>query len=173
MSNRYYISSKDGLVPGELSLSFHILDTNTTGGEHQFPLDIILAFSPQVPWISPRCCKKWVSSTSCLLNVFFLSNCCTLSCRNQRPSPTCFKKKNQILEGVDRVISVDLQRPGQGHEACFFDNTVPLEAIVSTDHMVDYFVQHVNLQEPIVVVTPNNECVKKARNFQLRLQGEL
>lgn len=81
--------------------------------------------------------------------------------------------KNHILEGVDRVISVDLQRPGQGHEACFFDNTVPLEAIVSTDHMVDYFVQHVNLQEPIVVVTPNNECVKKARNFQLRLQGEL
>lgn len=39
--------------------------------------------------------------------------------------------------------------------------------------MVDYFVKHVNLQEPIVVVTPNNECVKKARNFQLRLQGSL
>ena len=76
-----------------------------------------------------------------------------------------------LLSGVDRVISVDLQRPGQGHEACFFDNNVPLEAIVSTDHMVDYFVKHVNLQEPIVVVTPNNECVKKARNFQLRLQG--
>jgi ribose-phosphate pyrophosphokinase len=89
------------------------------------------------------------------------------------PSPTYCKTKYQILVGVDRVISVDLQRPGQGHEACFFDNTVPLEAIVSTDHMVDYFVQHVNLQEPIVVVTPNNECVKKARNFQLRLQGEL
>lgn len=29
--------------------------------------------------------------------------------------------------GVDGVISVDLQRPGQGQEACFFDNDVPLE----------------------------------------------
>jgi ribose-phosphate pyrophosphokinase len=76
-----------------------------------------------------------------------------------------------LLLGVDRVISVDLQRPGQGHEACFFDNTVPLEAILSTDHMVDHFLTSVNLQEPVVVVTPNNECVKKARNFQLRLQG--
>jgi hypothetical protein len=37
--------------------------------------------------------------------------------------------------------------------------------------MVDHFLTSVNLQEPVVVVTPNNECVKKARNFQLRLQG--
>jgi ribose-phosphate pyrophosphokinase len=26
--------------------------------------------------------------------------------------------------GVDSVIAVDLQRPGQGHEACFFDSSV-------------------------------------------------
>ena len=29
--------------------------------------------------------------------------------------------------GVDRVVSVDLQRPGQGHEACFFDTKISLE----------------------------------------------
>jgi ribose-phosphate pyrophosphokinase len=34
--------------------------------------------------------------------------------------------------GVDRVIAVDLQRPGQGGEACFFDNSIPLESIVTT-----------------------------------------
>jgi hypothetical protein len=29
--------------------------------------------------------------------------------------------------GVDRVVAVDLQRPGQGHEACFFDTKISLE----------------------------------------------
>jgi ribose-phosphate pyrophosphokinase len=72
--------------------------------------------------------------------------------------------------GVDRVIAVDIQRPGQGSEACFFDNKMPVEAIMTTDDMVDHFIRHIDLKEPIVVVTPNSECVKKARNFQLRLQ---
>jgi ribose-phosphate pyrophosphokinase len=65
---------------------------------------------------------------------------------------------------------VTLQRPGQGHEACFFDNNVPLETIMSADAMVDHLRSNADLQDPIVVVTPNSECVKKARNFQLRLQ---
>jgi ribose-phosphate pyrophosphokinase len=75
--------------------------------------------------------------------------------------------------GVDRVIAVDLQRPGQGLEACFFDNGVPLETIVTTDLFVDYFTKTPNgikLQEPILVVTPNAEGVKKARVFQRGLQ---
>ena len=72
--------------------------------------------------------------------------------------------------GVDRVIAVDLQRPGQGHEACFFDNNVPLETIITTDFMVNYFVKNIPLQNPIVVVAPNSESVKKARNFQLGFQ---
>ena len=38
--------------------------------------------------------------------------------------------------GVDKIVSVDLQRPGQGHEACFFDSSVP----ISTEGLfVDYF----------------------------------
>ena len=51
--------------------------------------------------------------------------------------------------GVDRVISVDIQRPGQGHEACFFDNNVPLEAVVTTKYMIDYIVKNFNLQNPV------------------------
>lgn len=45
--------------------------------------------------------------------------------------------------GVDRVIAVDLQRPGQGQEACFFDNNVPLETILTTDSLVDFFTKYI------------------------------
>lgn len=69
--------------------------------------------------------------------------------------------------GVDHVVAVDVQRPGQGHEACLMDNNIPLEVIVTTDLMIDYFVKNVKLDNPIVVVSPNAECVKKARKFQL------
>ena len=86
-------------------------------------------------------------------------------------SSMAFAKMLQEM-GVDRVIAVDLQRPGQGSEACFFDNNVPLETMMSTDIMSDYLRQHEDLQDPIVVVTPNSECVKKARNVQLRLQEQ-
>lgn len=89
--------------------------------------------------------------------------------------------------GVDRVIAVDLQRPGQGDEACFFDNNVPLETVMTIglifprniimiikcrilDHMVTYFVNNVSLEDPITVVTPNAEGARKARLFQLGLQ---
>lgn len=71
--------------------------------------------------------------------------------------------------GVDRVIAVDLQRPGQGQEACFFDVTVPLEVVVTMDLLVKHFVDHVPLRN-VVVVTPNAECFKKARKFQLELE---
>lgn len=71
--------------------------------------------------------------------------------------------------GVDRVISVDLQRPGQGQEACFFDNKIPLETIVTTDLIKDAFVEMVKLEGPIVVVSPNEECLIKALKFERRL----
>lgn len=75
--------------------------------------------------------------------------------------------------GVDRVISVDLQRPGQGHEACFFDNQIPLEVIITNDFFINYLAHNVALHEPLVVVTPNSECVRKARNFQIGLKKAL
>jgi hypothetical protein len=82
---------------------------------------------------------------------------------------TDFAKMLQTM-GVDRVIAVDLQRPGQGHEACFFDNSVPTESVISANYLVEYFIKNVPLQGPIVVVAPNSESVKRARNFQLGLQ---
>ena len=85
---------------------------------------------------------------------------------------TDFAKMLQAM-GVDRVIAVDLQRAGQGHEACFFDNSVPLETVISTEYQMDYFIKKVPFQNPVVVVAPNAESVKRARNFQLRFQNEL
>lgn len=72
--------------------------------------------------------------------------------------------------GVDRVITVDLQRPGQGLEACFFDNSVPVETILSTDAFIENLIHTQKLQEPISVVAPNAECFNKARKFQTQLQ---
>jgi hypothetical protein len=40
--------------------------------------------------------------------------------------------------GVDKVLSVDLQRPGQNHEACFFDGRIPAETIDSNNLFIDY-----------------------------------
>lgn len=73
--------------------------------------------------------------------------------------------------GVDGVISVDMQRPGQGHEACFFDNNVPLETIYTTDLFVEYFAKSVlhDSDAPVVVISPNTENVKRARRFQQKL----
>ena len=68
--------------------------------------------------------------------------------------------------GVDKVISVDLQRPGQGHEACFFDTNVPLESMMAMEMMVKYFHEQIPLGKKVVVVSPNAECFKKARKFQ-------
>ena len=71
--------------------------------------------------------------------------------------------------GVDRVISVDLQRPGQGQEACFFDTSVPLEVVLSNEAMVRHLVNEVKLADRIVVVSANTEGFKKARKFQVGL----
>jgi len=75
--------------------------------------------------------------------------------------------------GVDRVITVDLQRPGQGLEASFFDNTVPLETILTTDLFINKLVHEHHLVEPVTVVAPNAECYSKARKFQSLLQKSL
>jgi ribose-phosphate pyrophosphokinase len=71
--------------------------------------------------------------------------------------------------GIDGVLSVDLQRPGQGHEACFFDSDIPVETVSATDLFVNYF-KKTNLQEPIVIVSPNGENIKRARKFHKKLK---
>ena len=79
--------------------------------------------------------------------------------------------------GVHRVIAVDLQRPGQGQEACFFDNSIPLEVILTTNMMSSYFVDNANRffdkDRNIVVVAPNRECLKKALKFSTGLRKGL
>ena len=57
-----------------------------------------------------------------------------------------FAKMLTVL-GVDRVIAVDLQRPGQGGEACFFDNAVPLESVVTTEMFINHFITNFKLNE--------------------------
>jgi ribose-phosphate pyrophosphokinase len=73
--------------------------------------------------------------------------------------------------GVDSVVSVDLQRPGQGHEACFFDSNIPVETISTSQAFAEYFKN--NIEPPlkkVVIVSANTECVKKARKFQRKLK---
>lgn len=75
--------------------------------------------------------------------------------------------------GVDKVVSLDLQRPGQGHEACFFDSLTPVETISSNETFVNYVKENLNLESPVVIVAPNAEYIKKARKFQKKLKSSL
>ncbi|EQC28090.1 hypothetical protein SDRG_14183 [Saprolegnia diclina VS20] len=72
--------------------------------------------------------------------------------------------------GVDRVIAVDLQLRGQGHEASFFNTHIPVETLDTVMAGVEYFATQVFFKGPIVVLAPNPECVKKARVFQRGLK---
>ena len=102
---------------------------------------------------------------------------------HRRGMPKSSKHKSKFLEsvamdfakmlevmGTDAVLTVDLQRPGQGQEACFFDNSIPLENIVTTKLISDYFVDTLRLQGNIVVVSPNYECLNKASKFESRFR---
>ncbi len=78
--------------------------------------------------------------------------------------------KMLLVVGADKVISVDLQKPGQGHEACFFKTQLPAETISTHDLFVQYFQSNLAGDVPIVVVAPNTELVKKAKKFQRKLK---
>jgi ribose-phosphate pyrophosphokinase len=83
-----------------------------------------------------------------------------------------FAKMLQTV-GVDSIVSVDLQRPGQGHEASICDNTIPTETWSSNDVLVDYVVTNLEFDRKVVVVAANSDCAKKARRFQMSLQKRL
>ncbi|RYG61394.1 ribose-phosphate pyrophosphokinase [archaeon] len=83
-------------------------------------------------------------------------------------------KMLQVI-GADKVISVDLQRPGQGHEACFFPHSqLVAETISTNDIFVEFFAKLLqgNTTGPLnlSVVSPNTEYTKKARKFQKKLR---
>lgn len=79
--------------------------------------------------------------------------------------------KMLLIVGADKVISVDLQKPGQGHEACFFRTNLPAETISTNDLFVQHFQSIITGDAPIVVVAPNSELVKKATKFQRKLKS--
>jgi len=97
---------------------------------------------------------------------------------HKRGSPISTKHQSRFLwsaasdfakllqtSGVDMIISVDLQRPGQGHEACFFDCSIPVETINSTRIMAEYFKENITFENPVVVVASKAACAKKAISF--------
>jgi len=72
--------------------------------------------------------------------------------------------------GVDRVIAVDLQRPGQGHEACFFSPEIPVETIMTSEMAAKYIAKKLYFPRDVAVVAPNSETIKKARKFELKFR---
>jgi len=73
--------------------------------------------------------------------------------------------------GVDRVIAVDLQRPGQGHEACFFSPQLPVESVMTNDLLLDFLSSNIRFERPVMVVSPNGECIKMAQKFRRELKN--
>lgn len=78
--------------------------------------------------------------------------------------------KMLLIMGADKVISVDLQRPGQNHEACFFKNHLPAETISTTDLFIDHLGKNLTSNGSTIIMSSNTELVKKARKFQYKLK---
>ena len=74
-----------------------------------------------------------------------------------------------VTMGVDRIVTVDLQPPGQGDIEGFFTNRTPVDCIEATYAGVEYFRQKVS--KDAVIVSANPTCTKKARDFQSGLLG--
>ena len=72
--------------------------------------------------------------------------------------------------GVDRIISVDFHRPGQGQETCFFDTTIPVEAVSSNDLCISYINENIPLSNNVTIVAASPDFIKKARRFQIGLK---
>lgn len=73
--------------------------------------------------------------------------------------------------GVDRIISVDFHRPGQGQETCFFDTTIPVETVSSNDLCISYIKNNIPLADNVTIVAASPDFIKKARRFQLGLKN--
>ena len=71
--------------------------------------------------------------------------------------------------GVDKVISIDLQAPGEGKIEGFFGSRVPVDSIHGTFAGVEYFRSRTS--RDLCIVAPNEACVKKAEGFQRGIRG--
>lgn len=86
-----------------------------------------------------------------------------------------FAKMLEVME-VDNVVAVDIQRPGQGQEACYFSAHVPLECVVTRKLFVDHLtssVLDIKSGKQIVVVAPNAESLKRATKYQVDIQNRI
>lgn len=68
--------------------------------------------------------------------------------------------------GVDRIVSVDLQPPGQGQIEGFFSSRVPVDNLRSTVIAVNHFAMKA-LSDPVVVAA-NETCIEMAQDFRVR-----
>mmetsp|Transcript_25832 Transcript_25832/g.83103 ORF Transcript_25832/g.83103 Transcript_25832/m.83103 type:complete len:468 (+) Transcript_25832:43-1446(+) len=81
--------------------------------------------------------------------------------------------------GVDRVVAVDIQPPGHGQVEGFFATHVMVDNIETTGLAVDYFADKLKCDGSsgestgLVVVSPNEACVKKARDVQVGICSRL
>jgi ribose-phosphate pyrophosphokinase len=96
-----------------------------------------------------------------------------LSTKNQSrflwSAPGDFAKMLTTM-GVNRIIAVDLHRPGQGQETCFFDTSVPVETVSSSELVLQYLRENVPLSNNVTVVAASPDFLKKARKLQLGLK---
>ena len=86
-----------------------------------------------------------------------------------------FAKMLEVME-VDNVVAVDIQRPGQGQEACYFSAHVPLECVVTRKLFVDHLTSSVldlKSGRQIVVVAPNAESLRRATKYQIDIQNRI
>lgn len=79
--------------------------------------------------------------------------------------------KMMAVMGADKVLSVDLHRPGQGQETSYSGELIPVETISSHELMIDYIKENVQLSPNVTVVAATSEYLKKARIFQKGLKG--
>ncbi len=79
--------------------------------------------------------------------------------------------KMLLVVGADKVISVDLQRPGQNHEGCFFKNALPAETISTNDLFINHFKEYLEQDASVIIISPNTELVKKAKKYQTKLRS--
>ena len=79
--------------------------------------------------------------------------------------------KMMTVMGADKVLSVDLHRPGQGQETSYSGELIPVETISSHDLMIDYIKANIKLSPEVTVVAATSEYLKKARIFQKELQS--
>jgi ribose-phosphate pyrophosphokinase len=79
--------------------------------------------------------------------------------------------KMLMVLGADKVLSVDLQRPGQNHEACFFKNSLPAETISTSDLFIQFFQETLPKNGSLIIMSPNTELVKKAKKYQSKLRS--